>query len=103
MKAALLALILAVDAGTEKPVAIAVDRPSTLVLDTGKQLDLPPGVFLPRPAFDAVDAEVRRLQSEASKPCESPVVEDAGLLFPAVLGFSLGVLTVGAIVYFAKK
>ena len=41
--------------------------PTQCITEGGSKVALPPGVFLPQPTWDRLDAEVRRLQAEETR------------------------------------
>jgi hypothetical protein len=44
-----------------------IDTPAHLTTTGGTDLQLPPGYYLPEPAWDAMDAEMRRLQDAETR------------------------------------
>lgn len=90
----------------EQPTIVYVDKPAIIVTKDGTAMtELPPGFFLPEPAFYAVDAELRRLQmGEVKLKAENERLREAVdtiPVLPFIIAGAVGLAVGGAVVYFA--
>ena len=109
MNALLVALLLsqAADAGIDAPTAPAVYKVGSgarITLGYGDPIFLPEGYFLPEASFNAVEAEIRRLQWIAANPPEPEQIEIPfqGFLIAAGVGLVVGLVTGAAVGYLAR-